>query len=86
MGNYLMVCAICCSLNSFAQTGLYTMEDRSKLIITPSYAPDFRYRKTDSASGKLLLQPDSRYLSAPGWAEKNSPNIFVQLLVSNFNQ
>lgn len=77
MKNCLIVCTIFFSLNSFAQTGLYTMEDKSKLIITPSYAPDFRYRKMDGASGRLFLQPDSGYISAPGWAEKNSPNIFV---------
>ncbi|WP_343670981.1 alpha/beta hydrolase [Chitinophaga sp.] len=78
MKNYLIVCVICCSLKSFAQTGLYTMEDKSRLIITPSYAPDFRYRKMDGASGRLFLQPDSSYISAPGWAEKQSPNIFVR--------
>lgn len=78
MKNYLVVCAIFFSLQGFAQTGLYTMKDKRKLIITPSYTPDFRYRKIDGTSGRLYLQPDSTYISAPGWANKESPNIFVK--------
>jgi dienelactone hydrolase len=78
MKNYLIVCAIFASLGSFAQTGLYTLKDNTKLIITPSYEPDFRYRKIDGTSGRLYLQPDSTYVSAPGWANKVSPNVFVK--------
>lgn len=78
MKNYLIVCVLFLSLSSFAQTGLYSLQDNSQLIITPSYAPDFRYRKMDGASGRLYLQPDSSYISAPGWANKVAPNIFVK--------
>jgi alpha-beta hydrolase superfamily lysophospholipase len=85
MKNGIIVCLILSSLSTYAQTGLYTMEDNSKLIITPSYKPDFRYRKTDGTSGRLFLQKDSSYISAPGWAEKESPNVFVQFNKENIS-
>lgn len=78
MKNWTVVFALLNSLTMYAQTGLYTMEDNSRLIITPSYEPDFRYKKTDGTSGRLFLQKDSSFISAPGWAERKNPNIFVQ--------
>jgi dienelactone hydrolase len=70
---------LCCHLAGYAQTGLYTLEDKQQLIITPSADPDLRYRKPDGTSGRLYLQPDSSYISAPGWSQKDHPNIYAQL-------
>ncbi len=77
MKNWILVFALFTNLTMYGQTGLYTMDDSSKLIITPSYKPDFRYRKTDGTSGRLYRQKDSSFISAPGWAKKENPNIFV---------
>jgi dienelactone hydrolase len=78
MKSWIIVFALFVNQAIYGQTGVYTMENNSKLIITPSYKPDFRYRKTNGTSGRLFLQKDSSYISAPGWAEKKDPNIFVQ--------
>lgn len=75
---WIVVCALCYQLAANAQTGLYTMEDNSHLIVTPSAEPDLRYRKTDGTSGRLYLQPDSSYISGPGWSNKTQANIFAQ--------
>lgn len=76
---WMVVCTLCCHLVGYAQTGLYTMDDKSRLIITPSADPDLRYRKVDGTSGRLYLQPDSTYISAPGWSQKANPTIYAQL-------
>ncbi|WP_110056775.1 S9 family peptidase [Chitinophaga sp. S165] len=77
MKNWILLFALFTNLTMYGQSGLYTMDDNSKLIISPSYKPDFRYRRTDGTSGRLYRQKDSSFISAPGWAKKENPNIFV---------
>ncbi|MFB6456116.1 alpha/beta hydrolase family protein [Chitinophaga sp. Hz27] len=60
------------------RNGAYQLSDGSKLVISPSYGNDLRYRRMDGTSGRLFLQPDSSYLSGSGWANPKNPNIFAR--------
>ncbi|WP_212004865.1 S9 family peptidase [Chitinophaga sp. HK235] len=63
---------------SFCKSGAYAMSDGSQLIISPSYLPDLRYRRTDGTCGRLFRQPDSSYQSGPGWANPKNPDVFAR--------
>lgn len=53
------------------------MSDGSKLLISPSDAPDLRYRSLSGATGKLFRVSDDRYVSGEGWSVREPVTLRV---------
>lgn len=58
-------------------SGAYAMSDGSYLVITPSDAPNLRYRTLSGKSGKLYPTSDSRYESGDGWSVREPVELHV---------
>lgn len=58
-------------------SGAYAMSDGSYLVITPSDAPDLRYRTLSGESGKLYPTFDRRYESGDGWSVREPVELHV---------
>jgi pimeloyl-ACP methyl ester carboxylesterase len=58
--------------------GAYAMGDGSSLVITPSDAPNLRYRSLDGASGRLYPVSGNGYESGEGWAVREPVTLRVE--------
>src|SRR5687767_10006611 len=58
--------------------GAYAMADGSSLVISPSDAPNLRYRSLDGASGRLYPVSETGYESGEGWSVREPVTLHVE--------
>ncbi|HST63428.1 MAG TPA: alpha/beta hydrolase [Longimicrobium sp.] len=58
--------------------GAYAMADGSSLVVTPSEAPNLRYRSLDGVSGRLYPVSENGYESGEGWSVREPVTLRVE--------